>query len=725
LEALVVTGRGADTGRSDRWLEQPAVTRIVLVGGIGLLLAVVAGGVFGNVEWPLLAGPVLVTLAAIAVRDRDRIWRATAAGTATIAAALVVVLAAGGSPADIVRGVVDGPSQLLTTEWPSPAVPSVLATVALLLGLVTAAAGELAGRPRWHLAPLVPLGIGFVTMLAFGAPTRPAPWLLAVGGLLVAGLALVPAGEPVASRVRMLVGDRTLIVTALAVGAVASATAAVVAFAERADPRRVESADVIAALLDPVQASSALRAAEPPFTLFEIANTSTLADRRLPSRWRLAALDQYDGQRWVPQITLRPIGGQLGRMSSAGAATEPLAYELTYLTDDIDLVPFPGRPLSVDVPVETDLDRVAVRLGDAPSVGLRVRAESEVAPMTSSIGSTFVTRPVDEIAGLFTERARQLAGDGDLIEQLQRIESTMRDDWALDADAPGGGQQLALMERFVADTQRGTREQFVTAFVLLVRSLGVDSRVASGFIAPTDSMDSPLRLESADAAVWPEVHRSAEGWVAFDPVPPIEDDGPDDDEQPLDAQSPAAAQPPIQPPSNEDRDDDESPAVEESEESRWSQVLGVVGRTAALTGFAVLPLLLATGAILGLKWRRRRSRLQHPDPAVRVRGAWANTTDSLVDAGLTIALAWTDDRIATRAVALAPAAPHELRRLAAMSSAVTFGPGDDAALLVDDAATASRLIDAALRSERTRWQRVRWRLSLRSLRRRSRSPVVV
>ena len=111
------------------------------------------------------------------------------------------------------------------------------------------------------------------------------------------------------------------------------------------------------------------------------------------------------------------------------------------------------------------------------------------------------------------------------------------------------------------------------------------------------------------------------------------------------------------------------------------------------------------------------------DPVAKVRGAWANTTDSLVDAGLVIAPAWTDRRIASSAAPLAPTVPHEMRHLAAIATMVTFGPTDDGWRVVDDAISTSRAIDEAIRADRTRWQRLRWRLSLRSLRRATRSPV--
>lgn len=716
-------------------LTRPAPLRILLAGIGGLLLVIVAGGVFDRVEWSLVVGPPVVTIVAWALRGRARRWRLLGAIGAMASSATVAVVSSHGSAMDLLRGVVDGPRQLITTEWPSPVVPSVLVTTALIVVIATATAADLAGRPRWHLAPLAPLLVGFVVLLALGAPVRPPSGVLAAFGVLAAALALIAPGDAVPNRFSMLLGDRTVAIVAVALVATGVGTSTIFTSTSRSDPRQIEPADVSATLLDPIEATAALRAAETPIPLFEVVDRSALVARAAPTRWRLAALDKYDGQRWVPVVTLRPIGERLGLAPPVDPGTAPpLTYDLTFLTDDIDLVPFPGRPLMIDAPVETDVNRVVVRLLDRPIANMTVRAESEIAPTLGTTTTTsFASRPVDDIAGSFADRARDLAGDSDVVEQkLRQIEATMHDEWTLDADAPGGGQQLALIERFVTDTQRGTREQFVTAFVLLARALGVDARVATGFQVPPEDLQvspenvgSPLVIDSTHAAAWPEVRLADGRWIAFDPVPVFENSIDDEPTSPPEAQSPAAAQPPTQPPSDESSDDDDKEVVLEPSRGRWERIGIVVLRVGAVTSVALLPLILAIAAILALKWRRRRERLRLPDPARRVRGAWANASDSLIDAGLTVAPAWTDDHIALAAAPLAPAVPHELRRLAAMASEVTFGPTDGAERFVDDATTTSRLIDKAIRADRTRWQRLRWRLSLRSLRRRSRSPIVV
>ena len=699
--------------------------RLALTAALGALLAVVAGNAFGSMQWPLLL-PVAIAAIGAALVARRRVLIRLVVGIVAVAAGVVAAtLGAGGSMTDAWTAVVEGPRQLLTTEWPSPAVASVVGAVALLVGITVVVALDLAGRSRLHLAPLAALAVGWSAALAIGAPVRPPIWTLALGGLGAVLLALTRHDRGVARLSGFLAADRTVAISLFAIAVATIGTASAVAWADRADPRRTEDADTNAAVLDPIEAMVALRRADPVFPLFAITDRSRVVGQSFPARWRIAALDTYDGQRWVPRITLRPIGGRLGLPAPASLDRPPAVdYELTFLSDDIALLPYPGAPLSASIDVETDLGRVVVRPLETPEVDDVVLMSSEVAPTSRSALSEEVSnRQVDDVAEGFGDRARDLAGGGTVVEQLRRIESTMRDEWQLDPSAPGGGQQLALIERFVVETNRGTREQFVTAFVLLTRSLGLDARIATGFIVPPESLGSSLVLDSSMASVWPEVRFDDVGWVPFDPVPEVvatEDEEP----APLpEAQTPAAAQPPIAPPTDDVEPTDEEVPDVATGTGRWVSVRTWLVRGLTVSSIGLLPILLAVGTIIGLKWMRRRRRLRALDPAARIRGVWANVTDALVDAGMSIAPSWTDDTIATTAAPLAPTVPHEMRRLAAMSTQVTFGSTQLADALVDDAVLTWGAVEEAIRLERTRWQRLRWRLSLRSLRRSTRSPV--
>ena len=490
----------------------------------------------------------------------------------------------------------------------------------------------------------------------------------------------------------------------------------------RADPRRNDPAQQTAPLLDPIEATLALRELDPPVDL-HVATSND--DGPLPLRWRTAALTSYDGRRWSPSLTLRPIG------STLGPAVEPtIEADVSFLDDNLTLVPLPGPPVEVDAAIETDADRTVVRLADRPAPGDVVGVVAN-APATASdaVDVGVAPRLVDEGTSGLTQLAEGLAGDGDALERLGRLETTMREEFVLDSEVQGGGLEQALIDRFLRDTQRGTAEQFATSFVLLARSLGIEARVATGFVAGEDGATvtpagQPLVLSSADAAVWPEIQLNDGSWIAYDPVPADEaDDGAPPPPEPQ-VQTPAAPQPPIAPPPESDSettDDDE--VVDTASDGALSTVLTWVIRGSVALTVIVLPVLVAAGLIIGVKYRRRRRRLRAHDPADRIRGAWASATDALVDAGLAIERSNTDSEIASGGTPFAPDASAQLRRLATMSSSATFGTPRHPDLLADESVSCLGSVEQAVMAVRTRWQRLRWRLSLRSLRRATRSPV--
>jgi len=691
--------------------------RIVIVGVAMMVVAAAAGGVFDRQSWSLAIAVGLPTLISIVVRSRRTPVRLILSSAGVAASLFLVVYAEGGRASDAADAVTSGAQRLLTTEWPSPDRPELIGVVALLLAVSTALAGELAGRRRIHLAAWMPVIVAFVTVLALSAPLgERLRWLIPLTLCLAVFATLRPDGD-LSERWALLRGERRLIPLVVIAGLVAAAVSIPAALAVRADPRRNDPAAQTAALLDPIESTLALRALDPAIDLHEI---TARGAAQLPTRWRTAALSDYDGQRWTPALTLRPIGRRLTLDSDS-----QISLTVSFLDDDLSLVPLPGTPVIVDAPVETDIDRTVVRLTQRRNTA-PLAVTAEVAPTLggAQVGG-IATRPVDDSVTSLSEFAATIAGSGTVLEQLRRIESTMRNDWILESDAPGGGLQRTLIERFLRDTRRGTSEQFATSYVLLARSLGVDARVATGFVVPVVPADGTLVLTSADARVWPEVRLAdGSGWVALDPVPPEEasDTSPPPEDPAV--QTPTAAQPPTAPPpelANDPTTDDETTNDQDTTSQSALQIW--VRRVGIGIAALVLPALAGALLILGVKWRRRRRLLLSGSPPGRVAGAWAVATDRLVDAGLTIGASATNGDIASSGVTHARGAEHELQRLATMSSAVTFGLPDRPDLLADDAATCLGALESSMTGARTRSQRLRWRLSLRSLRRSTRSPV--
>jgi hypothetical protein len=89
-------------------------------------------------------------------------------------------------------------------------------------------------------------------------------------------------------------------------------------------------------------------------------------------------------------------------------------------------------------------------------------------------------------------------------------------------------------------------------------------------------------------------------------------------------------------PNNDDKDKDKPQPITLNTPGTVAGVAGWSPLRWTVTGGTSLALLAALGAagIAGIKvWRRRRRR-GHPDPAVRIAGAWSELADRCVDAGV-------------------------------------------------------------------------------------------
>lgn len=81
-----------------------------------------------------------------------------------------------------------------------------------------------------------------------------------------------------------------------------------------------------------------------------------------------------------------------------------------------------------------------------------------------------------------------------------------------------GGDPL---EGFLFDTQAGHCEYFASAAVVLLRQIGVPTRLVNGYYgAHYNSVGEYYAVRQADAHSWIEVYFGQLGWVTFDPTPP-------------------------------------------------------------------------------------------------------------------------------------------------------------------------------------------------------------
>lgn len=92
-------------------------------------------------------------------------------------------------------------------------------------------------------------------------------------------------------------------------------------------------------------------------------------------------------------------------------------------------------------------------------------------------------------------------------------------------EVPSGTSGDALVD--FLDNKQGYCEQYASAMAIMLRSLNIPARVVIGFTQGVKQADGSYLITSHDAHAWVEVKFQDNGWVRFDPTPPVGGQGGD------------------------------------------------------------------------------------------------------------------------------------------------------------------------------------------------------
>jgi len=128
-----------------------------------------------------------------------------------------------------------------------------------------------------------------------------------------------------------------------------------------------------------------------------------------------------------------------------------------------------------------------------------------------------------------SERVRTLARDLTATQptpydRAVAIEQYLREfPYNLSVPTPGSSQEIA--DYFLFELQEGYCDYYATAMVVLARAAGLPARLVVGYVSGFyDSMAARYVVTEADAHAWPEIFFPGYGWIEFEPTggrPPI------------------------------------------------------------------------------------------------------------------------------------------------------------------------------------------------------------
>ncbi len=590
------------------------------------------------------------------------------------------VIPSGTSLAGLVQGAVFGWSDIVTLQTPveAPAYIAVVPYFATWLASLLCVSLACRWLPRKQRTPLraavllVPSVVLYVAGILLGTAE---PYLAALRGLAFAGIALVWLGwrrrrdgamaisVDGTARRRKLLGVAVVVAGAIAIGAVGGYLTGPV------QAHRFVLRQEITPPFDPLQYPSPLSGFRNYTKKLEKTELFTVTGLQDGQRIRLATMDSYDGQVWsVASPTTQTSDSGAFQLLGRSIPTPPLArtgssstltvtiqgYDDVWLPDaqyprTLDFDAYTGTDPTTTIRINPSTSTAAVTSGVAKgmkyTVGVAVPDLPNDKRLASVPAAKLESAPVSNVPDVVKSKALEYAGSAKTaIQQLRNIERTLKTtgylSHGLASDpvpslAGAGADRMTTL--FTKQPMVGDEEQYSSAFALMAKSLGYDTRVVMGFAPKVTKGTTRVEVTGKDVTAWDEVAFKGVGWVPFYPTPTRTDAPQEQTTKPKIEPQPQVRQPPTTTKNQGDlltpvkisnkNPPDKGAGFQLPAWAYW--VAGIVGIPLLLY---FVPLLIVTLA----RRRRRRRREQTGSADRRVAGAWDELVDRFAELGLEI-----------------------------------------------------------------------------------------
>ena len=257
-------------------------------------------------------------------------------------------------------------------------------------------------------------------------------------------------------------------------------------------------------------------------------------------KWRGGVLEEFDGKRWYdgnPRLEIIPTESGHVDLATQERAGVHVNYDVRLEPLDDTALFFAGTPEKLDLNAASIFrtSAGAYRLGRLPARTFQYAAYSllEEAPEVSAVypppalplaerernlESPALDRRIPELA-----RAMTVGAATDL-ERSRALERRLRAGYTYSLETPKR-EPADPLAYFLFTSRKGYCEYFASAMAVMLRSLGVPARLATGFQSGIYNPLTELWLvRASDAHTWVEAWIAGHGWTTFDPTPP--DTGP-------------------------------------------------------------------------------------------------------------------------------------------------------------------------------------------------------
>jgi transglutaminase-like putative cysteine protease len=267
-------------------------------------------------------------------------------------------------------------------------------------------------------------------------------------------------------------------------------------------------------------------------------------DADAPAYWQGAIYTDFDGTSWGTASLQRLQAWSLSGQRDQLAPPDPFAVageRLVTRTDTaqvvsaspLDVVLAPGRPTSYVGPgrVIADSTGTAHLVEGISAAGSAHASFTVTSTQPVDASELRAARGVDLTDPAFTAtpadlpvRVGQLAssltaGSATRLEAVDAVEQYLRthEAYTLDSPVPAVGEDA--VDDFVFVSHLGFCEQFATAAVVMLRSVGIPSRLVTGYaFGDTETSPGKRVFRQEDLHAWVQVWFPGVGWVDSDPT---------------------------------------------------------------------------------------------------------------------------------------------------------------------------------------------------------------
>lgn len=262
-------------------------------------------------------------------------------------------------------------------------------------------------------------------------------------------------------------------------------------------------------------------------------------------KWRGIGLTSFDGKHWfndnTAQTVLWPASSSPGFVQHfvipdpdlwRSRVRRPLQYRVllsSLSTDVIFAAYFPSeltgrfRTLTYDQTLSLRISFHASPVGYDAISAWEIPSPAELRRASTALSNdyrlTYLHLPENMDPRIGELAIKVSASAGNNYDRAIAVQNYLRDNYGYSLDPPAI-QPNDPVASFLFNAKTGYCEYFAAAMALMVRTLGIPSRVANGFQTGSyNRMGGDYVVRARDAHSWVEIYFPGYGWIPFDPTP--------------------------------------------------------------------------------------------------------------------------------------------------------------------------------------------------------------